>query len=96
MELIFINLVITLLTLHRIPPDYAVVVYSVGIAQGSEKEWNHVWEKSKTTKVASEAEIMMHALAFSQEPWLLWRYSVLLFANIRMVQWTFVVNDKGY
>ena len=57
----------------RIPPDYAVVIYSVGIQQGGEKEWNHLWLKSKSTKVASEAEIMMNALAYSQEPWLLWR-----------------------
>ena len=66
----------------------------MGIAQGSEKEWNHVWEKSKKTKVASEAEIMMHALAFSQEPWLLWRYAVLLFADIQVVQWTMFVNEE--
>ena len=58
---------------YRVRPDYAVVVYSVGIQQGGEDEWNFVWEKSRTTKVASEAEIMMNALAYTQEPWLLWR-----------------------
>lgn len=57
----------------RIPPDYAVVIYAVGVQQGGEKEWNHLWLKSQSTKVASEAEIMMNALAYTQEPWLLWR-----------------------
>jgi aminopeptidase N len=59
----------------RIPPDYSVVVYSVGVQEGGEKAWDHLWEKSKTTRVASEAEIMMNALAYTQEPWLLWRYA---------------------
>ena len=55
------------------PPDYAVVIYSIGIAQGGENAWNHLWTKSQNTKVASEAEIMMNGLAYAQDPWLLWR-----------------------
>ena len=58
----------------RIPPDYAVVIYAVGIQQGGEREWNYLWERAQNTRVASEAEIMMNALAYTQEPWLLWRY----------------------
>ncbi|KAK2153436.1 hypothetical protein LSH36_297g02022 [Paralvinella palmiformis] len=58
----------------RISPDYAVVVYSVGIRHGGQAEWEYVWKKAKETKVASETEVMMSSLAHSQEPWLLWRY----------------------
>lgn len=64
--------------LCRIPPDYAVVIYAVGVQQGGETEWNYLWEKAQNTRVASEAEIMMNALAYTQEPWLLWRCDVVL------------------
>ena len=59
--------------IFRIPPDYAIVIYSVGVQQGGASAWDYLWQKSRTTRVASEAEIMMNALAYTQEPWLLWR-----------------------
>lgn len=57
----------------RILPDYAEVIYAVGIQQGGEKEWDYLWESAQKTRVASEAEVMTTALAYTQEPWLLWR-----------------------
>ncbi|ELU05065.1 hypothetical protein CAPTEDRAFT_184807 [Capitella teleta] len=59
----------------KILPDYAEVIYAVGIQEGGEKEWNHLWESAQKTRVASEAEVMTSALAYTQQPWLLWRYA---------------------
>ena len=59
--------------LSSVSADIAVVVYAVGIMEGNEEVWDYVWEQSRQTRVASEAEVMMNALAYTQEPWLLWR-----------------------
>ena len=67
--------------------DIAVVVYAVGIMEGNEEVWDYVWEQSRQTRVASEAEVMMNALAYTQEPWLLWRwvgYCVMLGGVIKI------------
>ena len=71
--IIWVNTNIVILCTTRISPDYAGVVYSVGIQQGGEKEWDFLWDKAKSTRVASETEVMMAALAHTNEPWLLWR-----------------------
>ena len=60
-------------TYFRIPPDYAEVIFSVGIQHGGEEEWDYLWQRAHETRVASESEIMMSALAATQKPWLLWR-----------------------
>ena len=57
----------------RIPPDYASVIYSVGVKYGGKEEWDNLWDKAHKTRVASEAGSMMSALGATQEPWLLWR-----------------------
>ena len=64
--------------MFRIPPDYAIVIYAVGIQEGGEEEWEYLWTKAQKTQVASEAEIMMNALAYTQEPWLLWRFTLFI------------------
>ena len=64
-----------LLLSGSIPPDYAVIIYSVGIHHGGETEWDYLWQKAHETTVASQAEIMMRALAATQKTWLLWRYA---------------------
>ena len=56
-----------------IPPDYAVVIYSVGVAEGGQEEWDYLWQKAKETKITSQAEIMTRALAATRHQWLLWR-----------------------
>ena len=48
-------------------------MYSVGVREGGVVEWEFVWNKSQTTTVASEREMMMEALAQTQKPFLLWR-----------------------
>ena len=57
----------------RVQADYAVVVYSVGVQEEGEEEWDFLWNKAKESRVASEVELMMEALAHTQHPWLLWR-----------------------
>ena len=47
----------------------------MGIHHGGETEWDYLWQKAHETTVASQAEIMMRALAATQKTWLLWRYA---------------------
>lgn len=56
-------------------PNNAIVVYSQGIKLGGQEEWDMLWNNSRRTNIVSEADIMMQALAHSQEPWILWRYA---------------------
>ena len=65
--------------LRSIPADYAEVVYSTGIRYGGEREWDFVWNRTQTTNVVSEAEIMMTSLGRTQHPWLMWRYQHVYF-----------------
>ncbi|KAH9509723.1 hypothetical protein Btru_044338 [Bulinus truncatus] len=58
----------------RLPPDLSMVIYSVGIREGDSTEWDYVWSKKSGTMVASEENIMMESLVYTQKPWLLWRY----------------------
>jgi hypothetical protein len=58
----------------KIVPDYAGVVYSMGIQYGGEQEWDFLWNRTQSTVVVSEAETMLTALARTRQPWLLWRY----------------------
>ncbi|KAK3594679.1 hypothetical protein CHS0354_016345 [Potamilus streckersoni] len=63
----------------RLPSDYSKIIYSVGIREGNVEEWDHVWNKSQSTNVAAERDMMLDALAQTQKPWLLWRYADWLF-----------------
>ncbi|ESO98455.1 hypothetical protein LOTGIDRAFT_174264 [Lottia gigantea] len=63
----------------RLPTDFAMIIYSVGVREGGAEEWDFVWNKSQVTNVASERAMMMEALAQSQKPWLLWRYITWVF-----------------
>nr|KAI8752240.1 glutamyl aminopeptidase-like [Biomphalaria glabrata] len=58
----------------RLPPDLSMVIYSVGIREGDSTEWDYVWNKKLSTTVASEENIMMESLVYTQKPSLLWRY----------------------
>ncbi|KAK7096592.1 aminopeptidase N-like [Littorina saxatilis] len=64
---------------NRLPADLSLPVYSVGVREGGVEEWEFVWNKSQTTTVASEREMMMEALAQTQKPFLLWRYINFIF-----------------
>ena len=50
------------------------VVYCSAIANGDEAEWDFAWERYKYSKVASEKDLLLNALACSKQPWLLKRY----------------------
>ncbi|XP_064595778.1 glutamyl aminopeptidase-like [Liolophura sinensis] len=58
----------------RLPADYALTIYSVGIREGGEEEWNFLWKKSVETNVPTEKSTMLEALAQSRHLWILWRY----------------------
>lgn len=58
---------------NRLPPDMSQLIYSVGIREGGAMEWDYMWNKTRTTDVTTESEMMMDSLAQSQKPWLLWR-----------------------
>ncbi|XP_050397180.1 glutamyl aminopeptidase [Patella vulgata] len=58
----------------KLPTDFAMIIYSVGVREGGVEEWDFVWTRSQNTNVASERAMMMEALAQTQKPWLLWRY----------------------
>ncbi|CAL1542580.1 unnamed protein product [Lymnaea stagnalis] len=58
----------------RLPPDLSMVIYSVGIREGGATEWDYVWNKTTSTSVATEGDMMMESLVYTQKPWLLWRY----------------------
>lgn len=66
---------------HRLSPDLATIIYSVGVREGSTKEWEYVWNRTEHTYVASEKEMLLEALAQTQVPWLLWRYANWIFDN---------------
>ena len=50
------------------------MIYSTGVRYGGEHEWDFVWNRTQTTHVVSEAEIMMMSLGRTQHPWLMWRH----------------------
>lgn len=66
---------------HRLSPDLATIIFSVGVREGDIKEWEYVWNQTKHTQVASEKEMLLEALAQTQVPWLLWRYANWIFDN---------------
>ncbi|XP_013391589.1 aminopeptidase N [Lingula anatina] len=56
------------------PADYALIIFSAAIYEGGENDWDFLWNVSQTTNVPSQSSELMQALAYSQKPWLLWRY----------------------
>lgn len=51
----------------RIPVDLMPVVYCTAIAEGSENEWNLLWNKFKLGNVASEQATILNALGCSKK-----------------------------
>ncbi|XP_048750155.2 aminopeptidase N-like [Ostrea edulis] len=62
-----------------LPSDFASMIYTVGVSEGGMEEWDYVWNRSLSTNVAVEREMLMQALGQSQKPWLLWRYANWIF-----------------
>ncbi|XP_062618582.1 aminopeptidase N-like, partial [Saccostrea cucullata] len=67
-----------------LPSDYSSVIYMVGVREGGVEDWDYVWNKSQSTNVAVEREMLMEALGQSQKPWLLWRYANWIFDSSRI------------
>ena len=57
-----------------IAADIKSVVYSVGVAYGSDVEWDFVWQRYLSSTDPYEKGLFLRALAESQTPWLLSRY----------------------
>lgn len=58
----------------RISPNIRDVVYAAGVKFGGQTEWRYCWETYRNTSIPSEREIMLKALGFTSDPWLLQRY----------------------
>ncbi|CAG5117150.1 unnamed protein product, partial [Candidula unifasciata] len=58
---------------NRLPPDLSMLIYSVGIREGGVVEWDYVWNKTTSTEVTTESDMLLESLAQTQKPWLLWR-----------------------
>ncbi|KAL3277992.1 hypothetical protein HHI36_013334 [Cryptolaemus montrouzieri] len=59
---------------NPIPKDLRRLVYCFAIKEGSEKEWNFLWNKYKASNLASEKNLMIRALGCTRNTWLLKRY----------------------
>eukprot|EP00731_Ephydatia_muelleri_P032135 Em0023g642a len=55
-------------------PNIKTVVYSAGIALGTEDDWNFMWNKFLTETDPYEKRLYISALAKSTQPWILNRY----------------------
>ena len=58
----------------RIDPNLKDVVYQVGVAHGSEEDWDYMWGWYNTTEDPFEKSLCLRALAQSREPLVLSRY----------------------
>ena len=44
------------------------LVYSIGVREGGVKEWNQVYDKYKSTNIASEKAILLTSLTCTRNP----------------------------
>ena len=58
-------------------PNIKAVVYSAGIALGTEDDWNFMWNKFLVEPDPYEQILYISALAHSKQPWILNRYSAV-------------------
>lgn len=49
-------------SLDRIPKDVAPVVYCSVMAEGSEEDWEFLWDKCMKTNVAAEQVLILNSL----------------------------------
>lgn len=56
-----------------IPSNLRALVYSIGVREGGEVEWNQVFCKYSTTHIASERRILLDALTYTRDPYLVQR-----------------------
>ena len=53
---------------YSITSNLRAVVYSIGVREGGVREWNQVYDKYKSTNIASEKEILLSALSYTLVP----------------------------
>lgn len=58
---------------QSVPPNLRSVVYCTGVGQGTEDDWNTVWERYQNETSPSERNTLLKALGCSREPWILSR-----------------------
>ena len=58
----------------RVPADLKAPVYHYGVLTGGEKEWDFAYSQFTSTNVVSDKRLLLHAMAGSQEPWLIERF----------------------
>ena len=63
---------------YSLDPNIKTVVYSAGIALGTEDDWNFMWNKFLTETDPYEKRLYISALAKSTQPWILNRYNLKL------------------
>lgn len=51
---------------HSIPANLRFLVYSVGVKEGGEEEWNQAFNKYSTTHIASEKNILLESLTYTR------------------------------
>lgn len=59
---------------NPIPTNLRSVVYCTAIRNGYENEWNFLWERYRSSGVASEKQTILSSLGCAREPWILQRY----------------------
>ena len=52
--------------IYSIASNLRSLVYSIGVREGGVKEWNQVYDKYKSTNIASEKEILLSALTYTR------------------------------
>jgi len=56
----------------RVPPNLRLYVYKYGmLTDGSETDWNFLWNRYRTETVPQERVNLMYALAHTKNVWLL-------------------------
>ena len=63
---------------YSLDPNIKTVVYSAGIALGTEDDWNFMWNKFLTETDPYEKRLYISALAKSTQPWILNRYNLIV------------------
>ena len=52
--------------IYSIASNLLPLVYSIGVREGSVKEWDQVYDKYKSTNIASEKKILLSALTYTR------------------------------
>ncbi|XP_064404394.1 aminopeptidase Ey-like [Halichondria panicea] len=66
-----------------IEPDLKSLVYRTGVASGSVSDWDYLWGRYNSESDPYDKRLMLRALAFSTEPWVLNRFLSYTLDRIR-------------